>query len=1218
MATCSSCKKEFSPIYRCTHCQHDESPKVDPVAVPCPETCSATIYVQESLNGTAVHKIKAKLNADEDDTDPQGFRRFQKLEPGPHTASISLAGVENKYGFPPGKTGGPEVKTIAANGHEFYTFVVDPLTPLKVVVKRRTDKNGVLGATVKLTAGKSANAPSNAEQTTPAGGDVTFDKLRADTYKLAVALDDTAKAKFELEKAEEHHTLDMSKNPDEHVFWAKLVIHLRLKYKDPDDTVRAFPKDFPLKVVFGDATEVDVKVLDDKGWIKFEVADDVKKKFTLKFDSGKVRYLVHEKDKPAAEVKEDPDGPALDALNDAGKQFFALPKVWSLVQSKWAVQGITVPADGQVDIPADGIGTEAAPAELTLEPKLQYARFEFFDRKFCVAKHSNKRVGIPPVVLKAVRESNAAGVPQNPLAGTHDVISNWVIDKTDNDSACQCLPWVITKKTDGADLPKFNNKLLLEFARDNAFVHSTGDKAAERKLIVLAPTDDKRKPTRDRHQYYDLPKVWKSACYFTRFSDPTKNKFFDELAAADDVELEASYAKGGKLTFSLDDIVLLDGASQAVTDRTNVDASNVPLSGHSRITMLLLDPADKHKVKVYKPRAEAAYWSEVGFQKEAATTVRRNVIVDYPINPRVVVFCNGFYDIYDKRTEAATFASHEILGARAALLYDPTISSAKVVLNNATDITNHYVFRLRLFQLHYLHYGATDGTTVFGALVTLWSGRFEAGALVGGTDAHVKVFREQGMALAMERWNEKDYTFEEVDDKKDVKHFCLFEAKDVETAPATFEVRGGLHTCTVTVSSNAYGSSAAATGLTMKMRIGGALDEGDNWGSGPGGALTPSVEYDAPNAKPKHALTHELGHAAIGLWDEYITSTINSGANSTSLPAFVNSDKGGVDGQRFLGMPFEEDEQPLMKSNRSLRVRYLWCRAQWLNDHAGTALMPFLAAKRFRIRYDPVGGAATLKFTKPNAVGYKNIHLPTATTPNHPLTQNGLCDVHLYHLGQDEFSQFKDGGPYTGIVCVCFKMSAAFRIPQFAGNESYKTGDIVLRGTAHYQCLRDHTSGIFSGMGSSMTATDWVTVTADEIDVQKMNHAENLSLQIKTKLQDRFKLQGNGNFSTTYLRIFPQWEFRATAATAASAGTHFTIEFVFGSNVFTPSAHNIVAGTACDATSIVRYLIGKIGATSSQWAAQGGVATDITKDDFPALKTWMDGHAGGRFNVGVI
>ena len=82
----------------------------------------------------------------------------------------------------------------------------------------------------------------------------------------------------------------MGKNPDEHIVWARLVVHLRLKYLCPDTKSRHFPKDFPVTVAFDDATTQDVTVLDDKGYIKFEIADDKKKAFTLKFDSGKARY----------------------------------------------------------------------------------------------------------------------------------------------------------------------------------------------------------------------------------------------------------------------------------------------------------------------------------------------------------------------------------------------------------------------------------------------------------------------------------------------------------------------------------------------------------------------------------------------------------------------------------------------------------------------------------------------------------------------------------------------------------------------------------------------------------------------------------------------------------------------------------------------------------------------------------------------------------------
>ena len=1205
MATCSSCKKDFTPAYKCTHCNHDESPAVDKAVEPCADKCSATVFVQETLKGTGVPTIKATVGASTDDTGPDGFRRVDKLAPGPHTASISLAGLEDKYAFPVGHNGAPITKTIAVGKNDFYSFNVDPLTKLKVTVKRRHDSNGFQGGKLKLKATTVGNTPAKTDDTTPAGGDVTFEKLRQDTYEVLLDLDETQKKKWECDEPKVHHPLDMAKNPDEIVIWVKLIIHLKLKYTDPDATERFFPKNFPITVAFDGGGTKDLKVLDDAGYIKFDIPAG-KTKFTLKFDSTKVRYLVHEKDKAIPDVVEDPTDADLRKLTDAGKQFFALPKTWSLVQSAWTPTGVVVPVDGQIVVPADGIGTSDAPATLNLKPKLQYVRFEFFDRKYCADKHANKRVGIPPVVLKAARDTSAAGVPQNPVAGTHDVISNWTVDKTDNDAACQCLPWVITKKLDGGDLPKLNKKLIFEFAQDDAFVHSAGDKAADRKIVVLADTDAKRKPTRDRNQYYDLPKVWKSACYFTRFSDPAKNKFFDELAATDDPDLEASYVKATKLAFSLDDIVLLSGASQDVKDKDETDTDQA-LSEHSRFTMLFLDPADKFKIKVHKPRATAAYWTDLGFQKEAATTTRRNAILEYPISPRAIVFCNGVYDIHDKRTAAADFTKKEILGARAAKLEDTTISGRRTVFDQDADVTSNYVHLKRRFALHYLHYGATDGTTVYGALLTIWTARFLPDAGKGGTDAMVKTYREEGMERAMKRWNEKDYTFEEDDDKKEVvvKHFCLFEAKDAACPPAVVTKRGGAHTCLVSVRDDSGGSSAAVDGLTMLMRKSGALDEGENWGSLPA-TLDTVAEYEGPNAKPKSAFAHELGHASIGLWDDYVTGKVDLNNTESSLWKYTNNNVPlDQDGQRYYGMPFEVDGAPIMKDNRSVRVRCYWGRAKWLNDMAPGTLVGLLSSKRFRIGYEPAG-KAKLKFSKPVGAGYTSIYKPTVSARPYNLPNQGRCDLHLYHLGQDEFAQFMNGGPYNGVLVICLKISACFRIPAFHGNTDYKAGDIVTRSGTSYRCLQDHSSGVLSGLGSSMSTSKWAVATADDIDQQKVNHAANLNQVIKVRLQDRFKLQGNGNFATTYIRIFPQWEFRALATDAPTGGTHFRIEFVFGSKELTPTAQSIVAGTACKSLTLVRYMLGQVG------------DADFTKDDFAWMTTWMNTNAGGRFNVGNI
>ena len=434
--------------------------------------------------------------------------------------------------------------------NEFYVFNVNPLTSLKVTVKRRHDSNGMTGAKLKITPQIAGNVVAPAEQTTPAGGDCTFKRLRQDSYKIEVALDDSAKAKYELEETAVVHPLDMTRNPDERVLWARHVVHLRLKYTDPDKTIRAFPKDFPVKVLFDDATSVDLKVLDDSGYFKFEVADAAKKKFTLKFDSTKTRYLVHpsrampdpndtspaaRKDPPKTKLFEDPSEEQLLEWTTDDKKFFALPKTWALVHSTWTQADVTVKADGQIDV-GEGAGTVDKPAELTLEPKFQYVRFEFHDRKFggVDEPHADKRVSIPPIVLKGSRESNDAGAPINPISGSHDATSNWMIHPDDGDTACQVLPWIKLKDDAGMALPKFNNKMLLELGWKNAFVESTGKAAGDRKIIVLPPDDARRKPGKNRPQYYDLPEAWKSKWYYTRLSDENKNKFFDKFLSADD------------------------------------------------------------------------------------------------------------------------------------------------------------------------------------------------------------------------------------------------------------------------------------------------------------------------------------------------------------------------------------------------------------------------------------------------------------------------------------------------------------------------------------------------------------------------------------------------------------------------------------------------------------------------------------------------------------
>jgi hypothetical protein len=437
--------------------------------------------------------------------------------------------------------------------------------------------------------------------------------------------------------------------------------------------------------------------------------------------------------------------------------------------------------------------------------------------------------------------------------------------------------------------------------------------------------------------------------------------------------------------------------------------------------------------------------------------------------------------------------------------------------------------------------------------------------------------------------------------------------------------------------------------MSMEMRKSGAVDEGDRSGPISGtNTLTPIVEYDAPNAKPRSAFAHELGHAAIGLFDDYVTGEVSVTVDTTDVESdlwnYTNNDVLlDREGQRYFGMPFEVDGAPLMKNNRSVRLRYFWGRATWLNAQAagGLNVFAYLSAKRFRIAYEPPG-FAKLKFAKPNKAGFESIYKPTqwskdwlwdpAVAPVAPVLGSpakpgrpgklAKCDLHLYHLGEDEFSKSKNGGPYNGILALCMKLSASFDIPAHAGLTDYKKDDIVRSGGTHYKCKADHKSGLFAELGS-MSASKWRVVNDVKICRQKIAHLEDLNRRIMAMLQDKFKLKGNGgDFSMTYLRIFPQWEI-TNAVGNATAGTHLKIEFAFGSKKFKPVAadpaagtpHYLIAGTGCNPKSIIRYLFGKIGDNPHEWPAQGGVDGDLNKDDMGKLAEWMNANAGAHFSV---
>ena len=1110
MAKCLTCSGKFS----CPTCMplaafEPAVSNVGQISQPCPEKCAATIHVIDRLTRGGIPHVPITLSGATGGpaTDINGFAHYAGLAPNAYAASVDLTTLADRYALPAGTTL-PLSKTIAAGGYEFYVIELEPLTTLEVTVARSDrDGLGVKQAKVTLTG---ANGLNLTETTAGDDGRVLFTKLPVNEVNLALALEGETKNRFHINEAFAEQTrsaadtatrvvaLDRRLVENKSKFVVTPMIFLKLLYKDPEGTAHNFPKDLDVSVVFtpGDISK-DLKVLDDDGHLRFE-AENGKTHFTLKFDSTKLRLLSHTTGQAKAELLADQTEQQMHDLTTAGKQYFALPKTWSLVHAAWTAEAVTVPKDGKIAIPAEGVGTESAPGKLTLLPKLQYVRFQFHDRKYGHPDHAKKQVHIPAVTVKAARQcDDTTGDPVTPIAGSHDALSNWMLDKADNAKGCQVIAWIVTKNDTGDDLPKLNNKMLIEFGWEDGFVRSQG--AADRIIERLADTDVLRKPGKDRRDLYDLPKQWRSKCYATRWG--VNIKFFDELTEGD---IEASLVKATPFAFSLDDIVLTDAAgSPAVQDKDLADG-DVALSEHSRFALLHLDPEDKFKVKVHDPRDEAAYHSKSTFAKDGANTWR-NVILVQPFNTRVVVFCNGFHDIFDKRTTVADFSAKQMLGARAAQLEDVHVSVKKDFLpTSVTDVSSAYVHMARNYILYYLHYGSCDGSKVYGAVVTHWpsfvfSTDAERPATFSWTEltspkrpttgdaADARKYRKEGMANAMKRWNEKDYELEPVGDPQDVliKFFKLFEAKAVESAPGVFVLVGGKPRVNLGVGPGGtyvdtfgdeqnYGGSVANSGA-MYMRKPAFEDEGD-WGGD-----VRKTDYDGVERK-RFVFAHELGHAAIGLWDDYITQQLWD-----VVPGYKAK-------QRYLGVPYNRDEKSMMNTNRAPRLRMFWGRANWLNDEAavGKDLNKFLAARSFQLIY--TGGAAKLTYRRGTGTSKRSMYEPDFTGA-HDLGLNGLGDLHLFSVSQDEFTQTAKGGPYTGMlvleirIALKFKTGLAAPAPAWATATAYTRGQCVeFKGDFHL-CRQAHTAAAFD---TDLGADKWLPITPPDAAVA--DWAENTAL----------------------------------------------------------------------------------------------------------------------------
>ena len=441
-----------------------------------------------------------------------------------------------------------------------------------------------------------------------------------------------------------------------------LWVYLQLKFKDPENREITFPPDLPVKA-YNDATEVaSVKTTQD-GKLEFEL-DRKYDWFTLKFGDGQVLISNGDGTGTSSELKETADAKDL-AL--AGHKYFSPPDTFSLMESIWDLGGPVKFVSGEPAYvkkeakfyvyKSQGkkwvrrIGEKNAPLVMTLDPHWQFARFEYFDRYYGHPDHDHKRVSIPAVPVEGYYDGNRDGT------------GHWLIQPDDRDKTVHCVPWIRQKDAQGDELERPVAKCSLQFATD-ANTFSSSKDANTRKIEILDPVTDAARlaPSAARLKLYDLPQVWKTAGYYTRYPDGGNavGKFYADLT--DGIVQKSRGDPASALVFSLDDIVLTDaaGAEVALTkdDKVAVFYHRFkPAANAGKTTAIGLHRPDSAN--------NQSFYSEYGGQ-----TGQYNYVTDYPNWVRLVVAQGGLYDTFDQRTTGQ--GGNQVYGARAAALwFDP-------------------------------------------------------------------------------------------------------------------------------------------------------------------------------------------------------------------------------------------------------------------------------------------------------------------------------------------------------------------------------------------------------------------------------------------------------------------------------------------------------------------------------------------------------------------
>ncbi len=555
-------------------------------------------------------------------------------------------------------------------------------------------------------------------------------------------------------------------------------------------------------------------------------------------------------------------------------------------------------------------------------------------------------------------------------------------------------------------------------------------------IIFMTRVEIEKLPFKERLQFYDLPERWSSKNYWTRFDGSMDSGDRFEIVMKERKKIKpfgsAITDSQFALTFSLDDIVLVDASGgQNIGDR-DVGNKDIALSKDSRYALLhIVD----NRLLLFDPDSQLLH--------HTTTPLAENLIMKTPQEPRLLIFAtgettintpgspsrkvsSGFFDIWDKRTKlpaGGNQGARDVIGARAAVLNDRDVRFSEIILqpNKKGDPKSlpYADFNTGNFELHYIRRGTMLGDLERHFLLVYWSARFKAHFdsdpkltdKAPVTTAEIRKFALEGFRNAKTHWERKEYTIEPLDADNppalEVSPVFYFEPKLTN--------RGGQHKCIVSVSNN---PDVAFMGFTDSQMHRSDFDTRADSG---GKETDPLDSVEASNL----VVGHEIGHAC-GKPDEYIERRDDFKTPQTAFR------------QPIPGAPLGGERRAMMNDSMSLpRMRYWWNFVNWLNDAAkdNNKLKPVLNSRQFRVRFFfkiTDAGISKVKELSYHIIDdFRDIYRAFKT--KEPLAlATGAVDLNLYKIGHDETAHLirvkgaRTPKPFDGILSAYFKLGFEF------------------------------------------------------------------------------------------------------------------------------------------------------------------------------------------------